>query len=122
MNEIDKAILLLVQNGYRVEKVQTHLTHTVTVNQLIHEMFDILKQSVDTLPLTDRTRKCLKDEGICLIIDLVYKTETELHYSPNLGRKSLNEIKEALNCHGLHLKTIPKEVDYDCSSSTTSSS
>lgn len=110
MNEIDKAILLLVQNGYRVEKVPTHLTHTVDITPLSHEMFDILQQSVDVLPLTERTRKCLKDANISLIVELIVKTEPELLYVSNLGRKSLNEIKEAIDRHGLRLKTIPKEV------------
>lgn len=110
MNEIDKAILLLVQNGYRVEKVPTHLTHTVNIAPLSHEVFDTIQQSVNVLPLTERTRKCLKDANISLIVELIAKTDAELLHGPNLGRKSLNEIKEALNLYGLRLKTIPKEA------------
>ncbi|MEK7769226.1 MAG: DNA-directed RNA polymerase subunit alpha C-terminal domain-containing protein, partial [Pseudomonadota bacterium] len=46
---------------------------------------------------------CLKAENIYYIGDLIQRTETELLRTPNLGRKSLNEIKEVLASHGLTL-------------------
>lgn len=60
-------------------------------------------RSVDELELTVRSANCLKAENILLIGDLVVKSENELLKTPNLGRKSLNEIKEVLASRGLTL-------------------
>ena len=56
----------------------------------------ILLRPVDDLELTVRSANCLKAENIYYIGDLIQRTETELLKTPNLGRKSLNEIKEVL--------------------------
>ena len=56
----------------------------------------ILLQPVDDLELTVRSANCLKAENIYYIGDLIQRTENELLKTPNLGRKSLNEIKEVL--------------------------
>ena len=58
---------------------------------------------VDDLELTVRSANCLKAENINNIGDLVRRTEVELLKTPNLGKKSLNEIKEVLAAHGLEL-------------------
>jgi DNA-directed RNA polymerase subunit alpha len=58
---------------------------------------------VDDLELTVRSANCLKAENIYYIGDLIQRTETELLKTPNLGRKSLNEIKEVLASRGLTL-------------------
>ena len=50
-----------------------------------------------------RSANCLKAENIYYIGDLIQRTETELLKTPNLGRKSLNEIKEVLASRGLTL-------------------
>lgn len=63
----------------------------------------VLVRPVDDLELTVRSANCLKAENINLIGDLIQKTETELLKTPNLGRKSLNEIKEVLASRGLTL-------------------
>jgi DNA-directed RNA polymerase subunit alpha len=63
----------------------------------------ILLQPVDDLELTVRSANCLKAENIYYIGDLIQRTETELLKTPNLGRKSLNEIKEVLASKGLTL-------------------
>lgn len=63
----------------------------------------ILMRPVDDLELTVRSANCLKAENIYYIGDLIQRTENELLKTPNLGRKSLNEIKEVLNAHGLTL-------------------
>ena len=80
----------------------------------VGEMFDqqpqrtpnfdpILLRPVDELELTVRSANCLKAENIYYIGDLIQRTETELLKTPNLGRKSLNEIKEVLASRGLTL-------------------
>jgi DNA-directed RNA polymerase subunit alpha len=63
----------------------------------------ILLHPVDDLELTVRSANCLKAENIYYIGDLIQRTETELLKTPNLGRKSLNEIKEVLASRGLTL-------------------
>ncbi len=63
----------------------------------------ILLRPVDDLELTVRSANCLKAENIYYIGDLIQRTETELLKTPNLGRKSLNEIKEVLASRGLSL-------------------
>ncbi|MBN8280360.1 MAG: DNA-directed RNA polymerase subunit alpha [Gammaproteobacteria bacterium] len=63
----------------------------------------ILLRPVDELELTVRSANCLKAENINYIGDLVQRTEVELLRTPNLGKKSLTEIKEVLESHGLSL-------------------
>lgn len=63
----------------------------------------ILLRPVDELELTVRSANCLKAENIYYIGDLIQRTETELLKTPNLGRKSLNEIKDVLAARGLTL-------------------
>jgi len=62
-----------------------------------------LLQPVDDLELTVRSANCLKAENVYYIGDLVQRTEAELLKTPNLGKKSLTEIKEVLAKFGLHL-------------------
>jgi DNA-directed RNA polymerase subunit alpha len=69
-----------------------------------NQQFDpILLRPVDELELTVRSANCLKAENIYYIGDLIQRTENELLKTPNLGRKSLNEIKEVLASRGLTL-------------------
>jgi len=63
----------------------------------------ILLRPVDELELTVRSANCLKAENINYIGDLVQRTEVELLRTPNLGKKSLTEIKEVLEAHNLAL-------------------
>ncbi|MEZ5646420.1 MAG: DNA-directed RNA polymerase subunit alpha [Burkholderiaceae bacterium] len=75
-----------------------------TPNQSQQRQFDpILLRPVDELELTVRSANCLKAENIYYIGDLIQRTENELLKTPNLGRKSLNEIKEVLASRGLTL-------------------
>ena len=68
------------------------------------QQFDpILLRPVAELELTVRSANCLKAENIYYIGDLIQRTENELLKTPNLGRKSLNEIKEVLASRGLTL-------------------
>jgi DNA-directed RNA polymerase subunit alpha len=81
------------------------------VNELIHEeevveeqSFDpVLLRPVDDLELTVRSANCLKAENIFYIGDLIQRTEVELLRTPNLGKKSLTEIKDILALKGLSL-------------------
>jgi DNA-directed RNA polymerase subunit alpha len=63
----------------------------------------ILLRPVDDLELTVRSANCLKAESIYLIGDLIQRTEVELLKTPNLGKKSLTEIKDVLATRGLSL-------------------
>jgi DNA-directed RNA polymerase subunit alpha len=63
----------------------------------------ILMRPVDELELTVRSANCLKAENINYIGDLIQRTEVELLRTPNLGKKSLTEIKDVLASHGLSL-------------------
>lgn len=63
----------------------------------------ILLRPVDDLELTVRSANCLKAENIYYIGDLIQRTEVELLKTPNLGKKSLTEIKDILASRGLSL-------------------
>jgi DNA-directed RNA polymerase subunit alpha len=76
----------------------------VSPSSRVNSQFDpVLLRPVDELELTVRSANCLKAENIYYIGDLIQRTENELLKTPNLGRKSLNEIKEVLASRGLTL-------------------
>ena len=81
-----------------------------TTDRAAHEMEDegidpLLLRSVDDLEVTVRSANCLKAENIYFIGDLIQRTEVELLKTPNLGKKSLTEIKDVLANRGLSLGT-----------------
>ncbi|MDT3678392.1 MAG: DNA-directed RNA polymerase subunit alpha [Burkholderiaceae bacterium] len=77
---------------------------TATIGGMRGPQIDpLLLRPVDDLELTVRSANCLKAENIYYIGDLIQRTENELLKTPNLGRKSLNEIKEVLASRGLTL-------------------
>ncbi|HEY8243240.1 MAG TPA: DNA-directed RNA polymerase subunit alpha C-terminal domain-containing protein, partial [Casimicrobiaceae bacterium] len=78
-------------------------TGTPAAERMSPQVDPILLRPVDDLELTVRSANCLKAENIYYIGDLIQRTETELLKTPNLGRKSLNEIKEVLASRGLSL-------------------
>lgn len=63
----------------------------------------ILTKTVDDLEFTSRSANSLKAEGIIYVGDLIQRSEIDLLKTPNLGRKSLNEIKAVLQQYGLML-------------------
>jgi DNA-directed RNA polymerase subunit alpha len=63
----------------------------------------LLMRPVDDLELTVRSANCLKAENIFYIGDLIQRTEVDLLRTPNLGKKSLMEIKDVLATKGLQL-------------------
>ena len=98
----------------------TNLTRVQEQQQEEEEVLidPIMLRPVDELELTVRSANCLKAENANYIGDLVQKTENELLRTPNLGKKSLNEIKEILSSHGLSLgmeldNWPPKEIAVD---------
>ncbi len=73
------------------------------IEEKIDEVDPILTRPVDDLELTVRSANCLKAENIYYIGDLIQRTEVELLKTPNLGKKSLTEIKDVLASRGLSL-------------------
>lgn len=74
-----------------------------TDNKARNDFDPVLLRAVDDLELTVRSANCLKAESINFIGDLVQKTENELLKTPNLGKKSLTEIKDVLAARSLSL-------------------
>jgi DNA-directed RNA polymerase subunit alpha len=83
------------------EKVNEQVAEELVVEE---QVFDpVLLRPVDDLELTVRSANCLKAENIFYIGDLIQRTEVELLKTPNLGKKSLTEIKDILAIKGLSL-------------------
>lgn len=84
----------------------------VSLNRL-EKINQSLLLGVDELELTTRSKNCLKAEGIQYVHQLVCFSERDLAKTPNMGAKSMKEIKEVLGCHGLtfsmsaYLKQMP---------------
>ena len=94
------AMILSEQLSVFVELQQEKQVEQSTV---VAHIDPILLRSVDDLELTVRSANCLKAENIYYIGDLIQKTEVELLKTPNLGKKSLTEIKDVLASKGLSL-------------------
>ncbi|TXI23587.1 MAG: DNA-directed RNA polymerase subunit alpha [Nitrosomonas sp.] len=94
------ARVLIEQLSFFADLVSTPVLKEYPVSPQIDP---ILLRPVDDLELTVRSANCLKVENIYYIGDLIQRTEAELLRTPNLGRKSLNEIKEVLASRDLSL-------------------
>lgn len=118
--DLDKLILDVETNGGVEPSEAVRMAADILRNQLAvfvdleapeahggaRESSDVnpmLLKSIDELDLTVRSANCLKAENIYYIGDLVQRTETELMKTPNLGKKSLTEIKEVLSQYDLSL-------------------
>lgn len=71
--------------------------------EVVQEVDPALLQAIDELDLTVRSANCLKAENIYYVGDLIQRSEMELLKTPNLGKKSLTEIKDVLASKGLSL-------------------
>ena len=120
---LDKLVIELETNGTVDPETTIKLAATILHDQLsvfvdfekvndqidddeveVVEIFDpVLLRPVDDLELTVRSANCLKAENIFYIGDLIQRTEVELLKTPNLGKKSLTEIKDILALKGLSL-------------------
>lgn len=118
--DLDKLVIDLETNGTlepeeAIRRCATILQHQLAafvdlqaeVEQVEEEPEDevdpVLLRPVDDLELTVRSANCLKAESIYYIGDLIQRTEVELLKTPNLGKKSLTEIKDVLAQRGLSL-------------------
>ena len=118
--DLDKLIIELETDGTLDPKMAIEHSATILQQQLsafvdldaIAEQeakkdqndFDpILLRSIEELELTVRSTNCLKAESIFLIGDLIHRSEFDLLKTPNLGKKSLNEIKDVLASKNLSL-------------------
>ena len=126
--DLDKLIIDLETDGTLDPETAVRHSATILQHQLMtfvdldsdllkepvkqeEEIDPVLLRPVEDLELTVRSANCLKAENIYYIGDLVQRTETDLLKTPNLGKKSLNEIKEVLASRslslGMHLKNWP---------------
>ncbi len=118
--DLDKLIIDLETNGTLDPEEAIRICATILQHQLSafaelrheeisssseskDEVDPLLLKSVDDLELTVRAANCLKAENIYYIGDLIMRTENDLLKTPNLGKKSLNEIKSVLTSYGLSL-------------------
>ncbi len=118
--DLDKLILDVETNGTIDPEEAVRYAARVLVEQLalfadlkgtpvaaespkLPQVDPMLLRPVDDLELTVRSANCLKAENIFYIGDLIQRNENELLKTPNLGRKSLNEIKDVLASKGLSL-------------------
>jgi DNA-directed RNA polymerase subunit alpha len=118
--DLDKLIIELETNGTIDPEEAVRHAATILQDQLTHfidlkgtteerpkqeepEVDPVLLRPVDDLELTVRSANCLKAENIYYIGDLIQRTEVELLKTPNLGKKSLTEIKDVLASKGLSL-------------------
>lgn len=118
--DLDKLVLELETNGTIDPEEAIRRSATILQQQLAifvdleneevveqekeeEEIDPILLRPVDDLELTVRSANCLKAENIYYIGDLIQRTEVELLKTPNLGKKSLTEIKDVLASRGLSL-------------------
>ena len=79
------------------------MTKFLTKTKEEPEVDPVFLELVDNLELTVRSANCLKHLDINYLGDLVQFSENELLRTPNLGKKSLTEIKELLEARGLRL-------------------
>lgn len=118
--DLDKLVLDLETNGTIEPEEAIRRAATILQQQLAvfvdlegekeveptrkeEEIDPVLLRPVDDLELTVRSANCLKAENIYYIGDLIQRTEVELLKTPNLGKKSLTEIKDILASRGLSL-------------------
>ena len=118
--DLDKLVIDIETNGTidpedAVRRAATILHEQISVfvrleetgrssGEVAEEKIDpLLLRPVDDLELTVRSANCLKAENIYYIGDLIQRTEVELLKTPNLGKKSLTEIKDVLASRGLSL-------------------
>ena len=120
--DLDKLIVELETNGTLDPKKAREHAATIMQQQLAafvnldaiaeqeakkdqNDFDPFLMRSIEELELTVRSTNCLKAESIFLIGDLLQRTEFDLLKTPNLGKKSLNEIKDVLASKGFSLGT-----------------
>jgi DNA-directed RNA polymerase subunit alpha len=101
--DLDKLILDIETNGSIDPEEAVRRAAAEEQQKKEPEMDPLLLRPVDDLELTVRSANCLKAENIFYIGDLIQRTEFELLKTPNLGKKSLTEIKDVLAQHGLSL-------------------
>ena len=121
--DLDKLILELETDGTIDAKMAIEHSATIMQQQLAafvdleaiaeqeakkeqNDFDPLLLRSIEELELTVRSTNCLKAESIFLIGDLIQRSEFDLLKTPNLGKKSLNEIKDVLSSKGLSLGMV----------------
>lgn len=118
--DLDKLILEVETNGTIDPEEAIRISATILQHQLASfvelkhaalnspkekakKVNPLMLRPVEDLELTVRAANCLKAENINTIADLVQRSESDLLKTPNLGKKSLTEIKNVLVGRGLRL-------------------
>ena len=113
--DLDRLVMTIETNGVISPEESIRQAASILVDQLVvfaalessqvagdlapsrSAMVDpLLMRPVDDLELTVRSANCLKAENIYYIGDLIQRTENELLKTPNVGRKSFNEVNDVL--------------------------
>ncbi|MEN3028762.1 MAG: DNA-directed RNA polymerase subunit alpha [Aquificaceae bacterium] len=100
---IKEALGLIVKNFNTLENISFEAPVVEEPVGLVDEFSEKLSLPIEELDVSQRALNSIKRMGIVTIGDLVKLTEEDLKGTKNVGRKAINEIKEALKHMGLHL-------------------
>ncbi|ADO45128.1 DNA-directed RNA polymerase, alpha subunit [Hydrogenobacter thermophilus TK-6] len=99
---VKEAISILVKYFSSLEHISYELP-VVEEPVIVDEFAEKLSLPVEELDVSQRALNSIKRMGINTIGDLVRLSEEDLKGTKNVGRKAINEIKEALKQMGLYL-------------------
>ena len=99
---VKEAVRILVENFSKLEKISVEVP-TIEEPVIVDELAEKLSLPIEELDVSQRALNSIKRMGINTIGDLVVLTEEDLKGTKNIGRKAINEIKDALKDMGLHL-------------------
>lgn len=105
----DEALSLAAKILMEHLKLFTDLTETSDMVEIMVEKEEeaidkLMEMTIEELDLSVRSYNCLKRAGINTVEELIRKTEEDMMKVRNLGKKSLQEVKEKLGALGLSLR------------------
>ena len=100
---IKEAVGLIIKNFTPLENISFEVPVIEEPVSVVEEFVEKLSLPIEELDVSQRALNSIKRMGISTIGDLVKLTEEDLKGTKNVGRKAINEIKEALKQMGLYL-------------------